>query len=88
MYEFWCDYFQPKYQQNAKLSNIDTDSFIIYIKTEDFCIDIENDVEKIFDTSTYDNHDNRPLPIGKNIKVIGLMKDKLGGMIQTEFCAL
>ena len=30
-------------------------------------------------TSNYD--DNRPLPIGKNKKVIGLFKDELGGKI-------
>ena len=31
MYEFWYDYIKPKYQYNAKLYNIDTDSFIIHI---------------------------------------------------------
>ena len=30
---------------------MDTDSFIINIKTEDVCEDIANDVEKRFDTS-------------------------------------
>ena len=35
MFEFWCDYMKPKYQNNAKLWNIDTDSFIIHVKTED-----------------------------------------------------
>ena len=39
---------------------MDTDSFIIHIKTEDFYEDIENHVEKRFDTSNYDV--NRPLP--------------------------
>ena len=34
MYEFWYDYIKPKYQNNAKLCYIDTDSFIINIKTE------------------------------------------------------
>ena len=42
----------------------------------------------MFDTSNYDKKDNRPLPIGKNKKVIGLFKDELGGKIMTEFFAL
>ena len=35
MYEYWYDYIKPKYQDNAKLCYIDTDSFVIYIITED-----------------------------------------------------
>ena len=35
MYKFWYDYIKPKYQNNAKLCYMDTDNFIIYIKTED-----------------------------------------------------
>ena len=46
MYEFWYDYIKPKYQNNSKLCYIDTDSFIIHIKTEDFYKDIADDVEK------------------------------------------
>ena len=72
-YEFWYDYIKPKYQNNAKLCHMDTGSFIINIKTEDFYEEIANDVEKGFDTSNYEV--NRPLPTGKNKKVIGLMKD-------------
>ena len=67
---------------------MDTDSFIIHIKTEDFYRDIANDVEKQFDTSNYNEKDNRPLSIGKNKKVIGKFKDEIGGKIMTEFCAL
>ena len=66
----------------------DTDSFIIYIKTEDFFEDISNDVERWFDTSNYDKNDKRPLPIGKNKKVPGLFKDELGEKIITEIVAL
>ena len=36
MYEFWYDYIKPKYQEKVKLCYMDTDSFIIYIKTEGF----------------------------------------------------
>ena len=46
MYEFWYDYIKPKYQDKAKLCYMDTDSFAIYIKTEDFYKDIANDVEE------------------------------------------
>ena len=63
MYEFWYDYIKPKYQNNAKLFNMNTDSFIIYIKTEDVYQDITDDFEKRFDTSNYEV--NRPLPTGK-----------------------
>ena len=68
MYEFWYDYFNPKYQDKAKLCYTDTDNFVIHIKTEDFYEDIANDVEKQFDTSNYSKHDKRPLPIGMNKK--------------------
>ena len=57
MYEFWYDYIKPKYQDRAKLCYIDTDSFIIHIKTEDFYKQIANDVETWFDTSNYDEND-------------------------------
>ena len=88
MYNFWYDYFKPKYGDKAKLCYTDTDSFIIHIITEDFFEDISNDVEAWYDTSNYDENDKRPLPIGKNKKVIGLFKDELGGEIIKEFSAL
>ena len=88
MNEFWYDYMNPKYGDKARLCYMDLDRFVMYIKTEDFYKDIANDVERLFDTSNYDKKDERPLPIGKNKKVIGLFKDELGGKIMTEFCAL
>ena len=36
MCDFWYDYIKAKYQDRAKLCYMDTDSFVIYIKTEDF----------------------------------------------------
>ena len=74
MYQFWYDYVEPKYGDKAKLCYTDTDSFIINIITEDFFEDIFNDVELWYDTSNYDENDKRPLPIGKNEKVIGFLK--------------
>ena len=86
MYEFWYDYMEPKYNDKVKLYYMDMDSFIMSIKTNDFYKDIANDVEKRFDTSNYEV--NRPLPKGKNKKVIGLTKDELGGKIIMEFVTL
>ena len=56
----------PKYCKKAKLCYMDTDSFIIYIKTKYFYKDIANDVESMFDTLNYEV--SRPLPKGKNKK--------------------
>ena len=36
MYEFWYDYVNPKYDENAKLCYMDTDSFIVHINTDVF----------------------------------------------------
>ena len=86
MYEFWYDYVKNKYGNKARLCYMDTDSFVINIKTNDFYEDISQDVNERFDTSNYTF--DRPLPKGINKKVIGLMKDELGGDIITEFVAL
>ena len=34
MYEFWYDYVKLKYKSNANLCFMDTDSFIVYVKTK------------------------------------------------------
>ena len=86
MYEFWYDFIKSKYESRAKICYMDTDSFIINIKTEDFYKDISENVMERFDTSDYIY--DRPLPINVNKKVVGLMKDELGGGIITEFVAL
>ena len=67
---------------------MDTDSFVINIFTEDIFEDINNDVERWFNTSNYDENDKRPLLMGMNKKVIGMFKDELGGKIMKEFFAL
>ena len=68
LYEFWYDYIKPKFGDKARLCYMDTNSLIIYIKTEEFYKDIADDVERLFDTSNYDEKDEIPLPIGKNKK--------------------
>ena len=54
IYQFWYDYVKPKYGKNAKLCYMDTDSFIVHVKTEDICKDIAEDVETRFDTSNFE----------------------------------
>ena len=86
MYEFLYDYVKSKYEDRARLCYMDTDSFVINIKTKDFYKDIEENIKERFDTSNYIY--DRPLPTGVNKKVIGLIKDELGGGMITEFVAL
>ena len=87
MYEFHYDYMKRKYnEESLKLCYMDTDSLVYKIRIEDFYADIAEDVESRFDTSGY--VPDRPLPVGKNKKVIGLMKDELGGKIMKEFISL
>ena len=50
---------KPKYGNRVKLCYMDTDSFIMSIKTNDFYRDISIGAEKRFDTSNYER--NRPL---------------------------
>ena len=86
MYEFHYDYMKQKYPEGLTFCYMDTDSLIYDIEIDDFYKDIAEDVKDRFDTSGY--NPNRPLPVGLNKKVIGLMKDELEGEIMTEFVTL
>ena len=86
MYEFHYDYMRRKYDpKNLKLCYMDTDSLVYHIKTEDFYSDKAKDVPERFDTSAH--RSDRPLPVGLKKKVIGLIKDEMGGEIIEEFIA-
>ena len=98
MYEFHYDYMIPKYGDRLKLCYMDTDSLVYHIRTDDFYADIVDDVQTRFKTSGYipdgycvpgtAEQSHRPLSVGLNKKVIGLIKHKLRGNIMTEFVAL
>ena len=88
IYEFWCVYLKPKYQDKVKLSYMGTDSYTLHIETNDFFEDIANDVDEWFDICKYDETNNRPLPIGENKKLIATFKNELNGKIMTAFIAL
>ena len=79
-YEFWYDYGKPKHEEKAKLCYMDTGSFLINIKTDYIYKDIAKDVETRFDTPIYE--------LDRPVKVIGLMKDELGGKIMKKFVGL
>ena len=54
MYKFWHDYEKPKYEKNATLFRMDTDSFIVRVKADNIYKDIAEDVEARFDTSNFE----------------------------------
>ena len=84
MHEFCYDYINIKYQNNAKLRCMDTDSFMVHIQTEDVYKNTEDNVRKRFDMLNYTI--KRPLPKGKKEKVIRLMKDGLSRKIKDKIC--
>ena len=65
---------------------MDTDRFIVRVKTDGIYKDIAKDVEKRFDNSNYEI--DRPLPEWKYEKVIGLMKNELGEQIMKKFLGI
>ena len=76
-YEFWYNYLKPKYGEKVKVWYMDTYRYIVYIKADDIYKDIGEDVETRLKVSNYQV--NRPLPKGKNKKVVSVMKNELGG---------
>ena len=65
---------------------MDTDSFIVRVKTDGIYKDIAKDVEKRSDNSNYEI--DRPLSEWKYEKVIGLMKNELGEQIMKKFLGI
>ena len=73
MYEYWYDFVKLKYGDNAKLCYTDTNCFKVHAKFKDIYVDLAKNVDEIFNTSNYEVE--KPIPIGKNKKVIGLMNE-------------
>ena len=71
IYELWDDYVKRKYNGNTIICCMDTNSFIVYVKTEDICKDISKTFETRFNTSHFEL--DRPLPSEKNKRVIGII---------------
>ena len=88
MYKFHYEYVKPKYSDRARLLFTDTDSLCYELKTEDFYSDIAEDVPTWFDTSNYPKDHPSGIPVGKNKKVLGMMKDEAAGAQISEFVGL
>ena len=86
MYEFQYESVKPKYCEKLKLCFVDTNSFIVYIKTDDIYENIAEDVETRFDASNYEL--DRPVAKGNYEKVIGLMKDEIDDKTMKKFIGL
>ena len=87
IYDFHYKYIIPKFGKKQKLLFTDTDSLCYEIETEDFFVDIADDVDEMFDTSNFDKNHSSGIQ-GKNKKVPGMMKDEAGGKIIEEFVGL
>ena len=84
--KFWYDYVKPKYDEKGILCYLDTNSFIVYIKTDSIYKDIAENVETRFYNSNYEL--DKLCPKRKKKKVIELMKARLGGKFMTKFVGL
>ena len=87
MYEFHYGYAKKKWD-GLKVLYTKSDSLFYEIETEDFFLDIADDVERWFDTSDFPKDHFSVIPVGKNKKVIGKFKDECCGKIMTEFVGL
>ena len=86
MYEFSYDYVKLKYGEKVRLCHMDAYSFIVSVRTDAIYNDTAENIKTRFDTSNYES--DTPLPEGRNMKVIGLMKDELGRKIMKNITYL
>ena len=87
MYEFHYDYMRRKYGRKVKLCYMDIDSFVYEIESEDFTGTLQTMWRKGLIRVDIQRMKTGHYPLEKNKKVIGLMKDELGGKIMAEFVA-
>ena len=87
MFDLHYNYAKKKWK-DLKVLFTDTDSLVYEVETEDFFADIAGDVETMFGTSNFQKDHSSCIPVGKNKKVIGMMKDEAGGKIIKEFVGL
>jgi hypothetical protein len=86
MYKFYYETLQPYFgEKNMELLYLDTDSFVLKLKTNDLIKDLDN-LKEHFDFSNYKK--DHPLYDISKKKIPGYFKDELAGEEMTEFLAL
>jgi hypothetical protein len=85
MYDFYYNYLKRKYGCRVKLLTSDTDSFIIFVETEDIYQDIFSELD-LFDTSNFPK--DHFLYTAENKQVIGKMKFETGAVPIKTFAGL
>lgn len=87
MYDFHYNYMKPKYNKKVEIAYMDTDSYFYSISTDNFYLDIKNDINQYYDTSDYPQNNVYGFPL-VNKKRIGFFKDEMNGQIILEFVGL
>lgn len=82
MYKMWYGYYKRKYATQCQLLCTDTDSFLLYVETDDIYEDMKND-RYLFDLS-----ESNKFQCSENRKVPGKFKDELNGNVISKFCGL
>ncbi len=85
MYQFYYDVLKDKYKDKIQLAYTDTDSFILYVETEDLYEDLK-ELNEYMDFSDYPK--DHPNYDSTNKKVLGKFKDELSSKIMVEFIGL
>ena len=85
MFDFYYNTLKARYGDKIRLLYTDTDSVIIHVQTEDIYADMSLNAD-LYDTSNYSP--GHPLYSDQNKKIIGKLKDELGGKVMTEFIGI
>ena len=84
MHEFWYDNVKQKYGENVNLCYMDTDNFVVHVKTDDIYKNIGENIKTRFDTSNFEL--DRPLPKRKILKSVWTNEGRIRWKIHERIC--
>jgi hypothetical protein len=87
MFQFYMK-LKNQYGNKVKILGTDTDSFIIYVETEDVYEDMKNDLDTYDTSDLVDDFPIENLKSNVNKKIPGKFKDEYNGIPVREFCGL